>query len=274
MKWTERYIARAQRKADLRDERFRRHQEGVRAGTEPPSLMDRLEAGNTLAMERFETWSALSQAHANELRIHRWPLVARSYGASLADAWRTWVTDGPVRGPDGVEVTIGVRYEGQDLPFHDPPDDQPCPTWAEIADSRKVYTVCVRRMLAGPVQGFCSFATETSARWYAIELAWTVWRAGITGLKPFDIFPERPPRPNSARSERLVAEKIIGVRAGSDQALLRLPRRARARWRQVRTGQRWPARPIPGADVQKPPSGLQGLNCQDSHSWRLPGVAW
>jgi hypothetical protein len=28
--WTERWIARAQRKADLRAERFRRHEEGVR----------------------------------------------------------------------------------------------------------------------------------------------------------------------------------------------------------------------------------------------------
>jgi len=33
-------MARAQRKAGLRDERFNRHQEGVRAGTEPPGFLD------------------------------------------------------------------------------------------------------------------------------------------------------------------------------------------------------------------------------------------
>jgi hypothetical protein len=32
VKWAERWMARAQRKADLRDERFRCHREGVRAG--------------------------------------------------------------------------------------------------------------------------------------------------------------------------------------------------------------------------------------------------
>jgi len=71
--------------------------------------------------------------------------------------------DGPVRGPDGVEVTIWVRYAGQDLPFHDTPDDQAWMTWQELAESRTVYTVCVRRMPAGPALRFCSFATETSA---------------------------------------------------------------------------------------------------------------
>jgi hypothetical protein len=48
VKWTERWIARAQRKADLRAERFRRHEEGMRAGTEPPSLLDRMESRITL----------------------------------------------------------------------------------------------------------------------------------------------------------------------------------------------------------------------------------
>jgi hypothetical protein len=238
VKWTERWIARAQRKADLRDERFRRHEEGVRAGIEPPSLMDRLEAQTTLGMERFGSRAAASLALANERRINPWPLAAWQYGASLADAWSTWVTDGPVRGPDGVEVSIWVRYAGQDLPFHDPPDYQPCPTWQELAETRKVYTVCVRRMPAGPVPitfAYCLFATETSARWYAIELARAVRQAGITGLRSSDIFPERPPRP---RSERVLAEEIIGIRSGSGHDLLRLPRRARARWRQVSTGRR------------------------------------
>ncbi len=66
MKWTERWIARAQRKADLRAERFLRHEEGVRAGTEPPSLLDRMESWNTLFLERFETWGVLERAYAHE----------------------------------------------------------------------------------------------------------------------------------------------------------------------------------------------------------------
>lgn len=238
VKWTERWIARAQRKADLRAERFLRHEEGVRAGTEPPSLLDRMESRTTLFTERFGTRGVLEQAYANERRINgNWPLAARPCDTSpgLADAWRTWVMDGPVRGPDRVQVTIWVRSAGQDLPFHDPPDDQARPTWQELAESWKVYTVCIRRMPAGPALRFCSFATETSARWYAVELARMVRHVGITGLRPSDIFPERP-RP--ARSERVLAEEIIGVRRESGHGLLWLPRHARARWRQVRTGRR------------------------------------
>jgi hypothetical protein len=237
VKWTERWIARAQRKADLRAERFLRHQKGVRAGTEPPSLLDRLDSQTTLFIERHETWSVLEQAYANERRINgHWPLAAGPYEASpgLADAWRAWV-DGPVRGPDGIQVTIWVRSAGQDLPFRDPPDDQARLTWQELAESRTVYTVCVRRMPAGPARSFCSFTTEMSARWYAVELARTVRQAGITALRPSDIFPERL---RSARSERVLAEEIIGVRRGSGHGLLWLPRHARARWRQVRTGRR------------------------------------
>ena len=85
VKWTERWIARAQRKADLRAERFLRHEEGVRAGTEPPSLLDRMESRNTLFLERFETWGVLERAYAHERRINgNWPLAARPYEASLA----------------------------------------------------------------------------------------------------------------------------------------------------------------------------------------------
>jgi hypothetical protein len=235
VKWTERWIARAQRKADLRDARFRRHEDGVRAGTEPPSLMDRMESWNPLSLEHLEARGRLSLALANERRISRyWPLTVRSSGASLADAWRTWVMDGPVRGPDGVEVTIWVRYAGQDLPFYDPRDGQAW-MWREPAEGRTVYTVCVRRLPAGPVLRFCSFVTEMSARWYAVELARTVREAGITGLRPDAILPERP---RSARREAILAAEIIGVRSGSGHGLLQLPQRARARWRQARTGWR------------------------------------
>jgi hypothetical protein len=234
VKWTERWIARAQRKADLRAERFRRHEEGVRTGTEPPSLLERMESRITLSQERSRTSSLLAQAYANERLINGdWPQAGDSPG--LADAWRTWVRDGPVCGPDGVKVTIWVRSAGRDLPFHDPPADQAVVTWEELAESRTAYTVCVRRMPAGPTRNFCSFATETSARWYAVDLARTVRQAGFTGLRPWDLLPERS-RP--ARSERVVANEIIGVSHRSDHASLRLLPRAPARWRRVRIGRR------------------------------------
>jgi len=67
-----------------------------------------------------------------------WPLDARPDDASLhlADAWLTWVGQGPIRGPDGVEVTIWVRFAGQDLPFHYTASDQAWLTRAELRSSR------------------------------------------------------------------------------------------------------------------------------------------
>jgi hypothetical protein len=237
VKWTERWIARAQRKADLRDERFRRHEEGVRAGTEPPGLLDRMESRVALAQERFETWGIRQQAYANERLINgNWPSAGPGDGSpGLAEAWRTWVADGPVCGPDGVRVAIWVRSAGQDLPFHGPPADQALVSWEELAGRETVYTVCIRCMPAGSVQRFCSFVTETSARWYAVELARTIRYAGFTGLRPADILPEKP---GSTRSENILAAEIIGVHRGSGPSVRRLPQRVRARWRQVRTGRR------------------------------------
>ncbi len=62
-----------------RAERFLRYEEGVRAGTGPPSLLDRMESWTTLLTERFETWGVLEIAYANERRISSyWPLAARA----------------------------------------------------------------------------------------------------------------------------------------------------------------------------------------------------
>jgi len=210
----------------------------MRAGIEPPSLLDRMESRATLLGERFETLGILQEAYANERRINGyWSSAARPYDFSpgLADAWRTWVADGPVRGPDGVMVIIWIRSAGQDLPFHDLPDDQGRVTWQELVESRRAYSVYVRHIPAGPSQRFCSFATETSARWYAVELARAVRQTGITGLRPHDMLPERP---RWDRSERMLAAEIIGVSHRSGHGLRRLPQRVRARWRQVRTGRR------------------------------------
>ena len=250
MRWTERWIARAQRKADLRAARFVRHEEGVRAGTEPPSLQDRMESRTALFTERFQTRGLLSRAYANERRISgSW--YARRHDASLglADAWRAWILGGPVRGPDGAEVDIWIGCGGQDLPFHDPPYDQARVTWQELAQTGKLYSVCLRRVPTGAVQGFPSlaagasvcgytvevFATETSARWYAVELARMVRQAGITALRSSDIDLERP---HPSRSDRVLAEEITGVRRKLGHGMLWRSRRARAYWRQVRTGRR------------------------------------
>jgi len=234
VRWTELWIARAQHKADLRAERFRRHEEGVRTGSESPNLLDRMASRTALFHERLETSGLLLQAYANERVINgHWPLGARPDDTpALAEQWRTWVTDGPVRGPDGVTVVIWVRSAGRDLPFRDFPADQTPVTWQELAARQTAYTVCVRRMPGGPALRFCSFATETSARWYAVELARTVRQAGITGLRPSDILPERP-RP--ARSEHALASDLTGGSRRPGRHPPRLPHRARTLWRQIRT---------------------------------------
>jgi hypothetical protein len=68
VKWAERWMARAQRKAALRDERFRRYQDGVRAGIEPPGFLDRLESSGVLDPANPRYFPALCQ---------RWLAVGR-----------------------------------------------------------------------------------------------------------------------------------------------------------------------------------------------------
>lgn len=148
--------------------------------------MDRAETWITQFMQdgrvrREEAW-----ADANESRLGRvWPADIRP--RDLAGAWRTGGMDAPVRGPDRMRVAIWVRSGGQDLPFRDLPGNQP-------RQDGYVYAVCVQRLPVGPVRQFCTFTAETSARWYAIELARAVQQAGFTGLRPQDIFLERPRR--------------------------------------------------------------------------------
>ena len=227
VKWTERWIARAQRKADLRAERFLWHEEGVRAGTEPPSFRERMESSGTLNRGPF------TRRYLNS----DWPLDARPDDASLrlANAWLTWVGRGPICGPDGVEVTIWVRSAGRDLPFHYTSGDQAWLTRAELLASRNGYTVCIRRMPAGAAKSIRSFAIETSARWYAVGLAKQVRDVGITALRPADI--PVTPLPAAGMNEVLV-DGIIAVSMHLGGGLLWLPQRARARWRRGRTGRR------------------------------------
>jgi hypothetical protein len=260
VKWTERFIARAQRKSDLRAERFREHEESVRAGTEPPNFMERLESSMTLSEERLRARVRFQLACANERLINaNWPQAAPPYQTSLglADAWRTWVTDRPIRGPDGVAVTIWVEVDDKYLPFHDPPYDQAGVSWHQLAERQKTYAVCVRRTSIRPTRQFPSltnqtsarrylrherpaqqyrlFATETSARWYAVELARAVRQSGITWIRPSDAMPDRS-RP--ARTERILATEIAGGSRGPGHHAHRPSQRARALWRRVRTARR------------------------------------
>ena len=229
MKWAERWVARAQRKADLRDERFRDHQEGVRAGTEPPGFLDRLESSRVLDLANPRYFPRYVNAD--------WPFDARPDDASLrlANAWLTWVGHGPVAGPDGVAVRIWIRSASQDLPFRYTPADQGWVRRRDLAASRNEYTVCICRMPAGRAQAIRTFASETSARWYAAGLAQQVREVGITALRPADI--PAGPRP-AASLNHVLAEGIYGAGLLAGRGLGWLPRRVRAQWRRARTGRR------------------------------------
>jgi hypothetical protein len=89
VKWTERWIARAQRKADARDERYRRRQ----AGKIPPSLADGLIARRQATFDR-------RQAQRDAV-LRRYPELT-----SYDEAHRLLHRGAPFRGPDGVEVAV------------------------------------------------------------------------------------------------------------------------------------------------------------------------
>jgi hypothetical protein len=160
-------------------------------------------------------------------------LDARPDEASLrlADAWLTWVGDGPVAGPDGGEVRIWIRSAGHDLPFRYTTGGQGWVRRRDLAASGNDYTVCIRRMPAGRTRAIRTFAFEMSARWYAVGLAQKVREVGITALRPADI--PAGPRP-AAGLDHVLAEGIY--RAGRGFGWL--PRRVRAQWRRARTGRR------------------------------------
>lgn len=226
VRWTERWIARAQRKADLRAARFLRHEDRVRAGTEPLSFLERIESRDMRVPH---------PAPRGDAGLDRLPGL-RSYDASLrvADAWLTWVRNGPVRGPDGVRVAIWIRSAGQDTPGRNPPDGHPQLRRPEPQGIPGSYTVCLRRMPAGQAEEIASFTHQTSARWYAVELARQVHQVGITSLRPAGILPAAPVP--ATRLDEVMTDAVLGVGGVLVHGVLRLPRRARARWRQVRTG--------------------------------------
>ena len=199
----------------------------MRAGTEPPGFLDRLESSGALDPAN----------HLNRYVNTRWPLDGRPDEASLrlAKAWLTWVGHGPVAGPDGVAVKIWIRSAGQDLPSGHMLGDQAWVRRRELAASGTGYTVCVRRLPAGRTETVRSFAAEPSARWYAIGLAQKVREAGFTAVRLADIPPG--PRPTAGLGD-VLAEGIVvaGLRLGRGFGWL--PRRVRTQWRRVRTGRR------------------------------------
>lgn len=89
VKWTERWIARAQRKADARDERYCRRQ----AGEIPPGPADGLIARRQATFDRRQA--------QRDAALRRYPELT-SYG----EAHRLLDRGAPFRGPDGVEVAV------------------------------------------------------------------------------------------------------------------------------------------------------------------------
>ena len=72
MKWTERRIARAQRMADLRAERFLWHEEGVRAGTNGPAMNESggvatPGTGHSIKGQRAEAVIRIRACHRGDL---------------------------------------------------------------------------------------------------------------------------------------------------------------------------------------------------------------
>ncbi len=209
VKWFDRWAERAQRKSDLRAERYLHHMEGVRAGTEPPRFLERMEIQTQERIRRGVSWH-------------------------LEDAWLTWIGDGHMWGPDGVEVIVSVQFAGRDLSFAYPPGERAPRLRAQPPPSLNNYAVCVRRMPAGPVESTCLLPDETRARWQAIELAKQVAQYGITALRPSKLDP--PGHLQYPGVDELISHAIDGVSASLARGSRWLPVHARAGWRRVRTG--------------------------------------
>lgn len=222
----ERWMARAQQRSDLRAERFLRHEEGVRAGTERPSFLESLSAIGSAVSDNRPARRASRASYAP-------PRAMGPDGSlKLAHAWLTWVKNGPVSGPDGVAVSIWIRFAGQDLPYHHAPDAQ---RRREIESGCSDYTVCLRRDPGGPVQHVRTFGDETTARWYAVALAQQIRQSGFSAVRPGS-FMAGPP--TASGMEDAVAEAIVGVGRRIARCVGWLPSRARALWRRLRTGRR------------------------------------
>lgn len=184
MKWTERWIARAQRKADARDERYRRRQ----AGEIPPSLTDRLAARRQVT---FDQQRAQRQA------------ILRLYPelASYAEARKLLRhSGGSFRGPDGVEVCVWARADGPVWPGWPALPSRwrrsrmewlfaiagycvSLPLKLLLLKSHEIHRACAYTMSGPPVWVARAFPSSEEAILYAARLAKRVQTGGVETLQ-------------------------------------------------------------------------------------------
>jgi hypothetical protein len=189
VKWAERWIARAQRKADARDERYRR---SLQAGEIPPGLFEGLAARRQAA---FDQRRAQSRDQSRAI-LRRYPELA-----SYAEASQLVPRHGEsFRGPDGVEVSVWHAA-----------GDPIWPGWPELPSrwhrsrkewlfamagycvslplkllllrSHEMYTARAETMSGPPVSVTRDFPTYGEAVLYAALLAKEVQAGGVEALR-------------------------------------------------------------------------------------------
>ncbi len=185
MKWAERWIARAQRKADARDERYRRGQ----AGELPLSLMQGLIARRQAALD----WRKAQYREQRDALLGRYPEVtsyAEAYGLLRYDA-------PPLRGPDRVEVAVWCAVSdriwiGWALPsrWHQSRAERlravarycvtfPLKPWPY----QEIHSAFAKTMSGPPVKVARHFPSREEAVLYAALLAKRVQAGGVEALR-------------------------------------------------------------------------------------------
>jgi hypothetical protein len=184
MKWTERWIARAQRKADARDERYRRSQ----AGEIPYSPLDGLAARRQAAFDQ--------QRARRQAVLGRYPELA-----SYTEAHNLLRRDGgSFRGPDGVEVCVWHAAGDQIWPgwpalpsrWHRSRKEWlfamagygvSLPLKILLLKSHEMHRACAYTMSGPPVWIDRAFPSSEEAVLYAALLAKRVQTGGVEALR-------------------------------------------------------------------------------------------
>jgi hypothetical protein len=181
--WTERWMAHAQRRADARDERFRRRQTAVRAGTARPGLADVADMHQQAAdARRREMSQELLRGYPE---LSGYDEVFRLNRIAAA------------KGPDGVAYSVWYQPSGRvwaDLPA--PPSRWPRSrakrslviAWyyltlpPKLLKSRETFTACAYGP-AGSPHVTRRFLTEMEARVYTAALAKRIEAGGVEALR-------------------------------------------------------------------------------------------